>query len=332
MDLSLCRFVLWRRNNELPIWRVVPFTPGCPIRLCDLPWLAATCNDILGLTVFEHFAYEFGEWTVEPIHNGEVAILADSPIVLLRVQGVELCPLLGYELASFDRNLGHRYEPTSLSEIDNRFDDSDALRHLRVVAWTAVRDPPSFNGEAPKIHRISFNDDNTIKLVRHYYLHKDLARRETVNLWVPGGEWEGGVSVSTRFWVEARYNSILVKLTEVNVAIGLGQELIALEPVGKVRRGPRKVYVSFESYLGLTHCVNPVYDIAVPAEMLAWETYGRMQEGEGWNWGGNVADETLTIDYADVATDSSTIPRKREADGDHETLRPSRRTKLSSSS
>ncbi|KAI1786181.1 hypothetical protein LXA43DRAFT_1099473 [Ganoderma leucocontextum] len=325
MDPSLCRFVLWRRNNELPIWRVVPFTPGRPVRLCDLSWLAATCNDILGLTVFEHFVYDLGEWTVELIQDGEVAILADSPIVLLRVQGVELCPLLGYELAAFDRNLGHRYEPASLGEVDNRFEDSDALRHIRVVAWTS-------SGEAPKIHRISFNDDNTIKLGRHYYLHKDLARRETVNLWIPGGEWEGGVSVAARFWVDARYNSILVKLAEVSVTIGLGQELIALGPVGKVRRGSRRVYVSNESYMALTDSINPAYDIAIPAEMLAWESYGRMQDEEEWDWGGNVANETPTIDNTDVDTDSSAIPRKRAADEDDETPRPSRRMRLSSSS
>lgn len=128
------------QNNELPIWRVVPYTPGVPIQLRDLPWLTGTFHDPLKLTTFEQFHYDLGEWTVEMLHDGEATILPASPIVLLRVLGVELCPLFGHELASFDRHLGYYYDPNLLTEVDNRIEDSDAIRHIRVVAWTAVRD------------------------------------------------------------------------------------------------------------------------------------------------------------------------------------------------
>ena len=120
---------------------MVQYTPGVAIQLRDLPWIAATCGDPLGLTVFEQFHYELGEWTIERMHDGEATIIPGSPIVLLRMLGVGLCPLFGHELAGFDRNLGHYYDPALLKEVDNRIDDDNAIRHMRVVAWTEVRDP-----------------------------------------------------------------------------------------------------------------------------------------------------------------------------------------------
>ena len=186
-------------------------------------------------------------------------------------------------------------------------------------------------GEPPKIHHISFDNDNTIKIVRNYNLHKDLGRRETVNLWIPGGEWEGGVSVHNGFWVEERFNTILVKLTEVGAAIGLGKELIALEPVGKLRRLQRRVHVCLEvsvftcepplfcnqgrfiqSYMHLARAVDPLYDIAIPERTRILYEHRRL--GEGQNRDEYLADEVLTVDTVEEGSTMSTIPCKRCAD------------------
>ena len=203
-------------------------------------------------------------------------------------------------------------------------------------------------GEPPKIHHISFDNDNTIKIVRNYNLHKDLGRRETVNLWIPGGEWEGGVSVHNGFWVEERFNTILVKLTEVGAAIGLGKELIALEPVGKLRRLQRRVHVCLEvsvfncelssfcsnqarftqSYMYLAHALDPLYDIAIPARIRI--CYERRQLGEGQNRDEYQADEGLTVDTVEDGSAMSTIPCKRSADDEEGSPRPLCRLKLSS--
>ena len=133
---SLLNFV---QNNELPVWRVVPYTVGHPILLRDVSWLAATCAEELEPIIFEHFLYEDGEWTTATLQDGEVSVVAGSPIVLLRVHGVELCPLFGHELAAFDRNLGYYYDPAILLEINHRIGEPGAGRDIRVVAWTTVR-------------------------------------------------------------------------------------------------------------------------------------------------------------------------------------------------
>ena len=69
--------------------------------------------------------------------EAEFELYASSGTQLVRVVGVEHCPLLGLELEDIDRQLGIPRPPKIPFVHDNRVDLS--VRHVRVVLWTQVR-------------------------------------------------------------------------------------------------------------------------------------------------------------------------------------------------
>lgn len=113
---------------------MVPFEVGNPIQLRSLPWVVAACENIV-LTPLEHL--QNGLWRVIRLDTAEFELYDYSGTQLVRVVGVEHCPLLGLELEDIDRHLGIPRPPKSAFVHDNRVDLS--LRHVRVVLWTQVR-------------------------------------------------------------------------------------------------------------------------------------------------------------------------------------------------
>ena len=79
------------------------------------------------------------------------------------------------------------------------------------------------------IHRVSFNDDNTLQLALHAPLEEDLDDWHLVQLWVwEMADWEV-VSTLNSFHVDAKYDSVLVKLPGVTCTPGFGRELWTTE-------------------------------------------------------------------------------------------------------
>lgn len=114
---------------------MVPFEVGKPITLRSLPWVVAACEHVL-LTPLEHL--QNGLWRALRLDTAEFVLYDYSNTQLVRLLGVEHCPLLGLELEDIDRHLGIPRPPTVPFVYDDRIDLS--LRHVRLVLWTQVRD------------------------------------------------------------------------------------------------------------------------------------------------------------------------------------------------
>ena len=114
---------------------MVPFTVGDKLQLSNMPWLVAACDGVL-LTPLEHL--ENGMWRAMRLDTAKLTLYDYAGSQLIRILGVEHCPLLGLELEDIDRHLGIPRPPSTTMERDNR--EVLAFRHIRVVVWTRVCD------------------------------------------------------------------------------------------------------------------------------------------------------------------------------------------------
>ena len=117
----------------MPIWRMVPFTVGHTLQLSSMAWLVSACDGVL-LTPLEHL--DHGMWRTIRLDKAQLTLYDYAGTQLIRIVGVEQCPLLGLELEDIDRHLGIPRPPSSTVERDNR--QILALRHIRVVVWKKV--------------------------------------------------------------------------------------------------------------------------------------------------------------------------------------------------
>ncbi|RPD52011.1 hypothetical protein L227DRAFT_618190 [Lentinus tigrinus ALCF2SS1-6] len=221
----LCRFVLWSKDGDMPLWRMVRLAVGERIQLRDLAWLVAACDNVL-FTPIE--ILRDGLWRALQLGDAELELDELSGTQLLRLAGIDRCPLLGFELEDIDRQLGIPRPATDAAVRENR--DVFTLRSIRIVLWKQ-------DGEPPVYHRVSFNDDNTLQLGLHSPLDEDLAPWNRVLMWlVDEADWVA-VSISASFHVSAEYDSLLLKFPGIALTPGIGRELNVLTASAQVPEG-----------------------------------------------------------------------------------------------
>ncbi|KAI0710285.1 hypothetical protein C8T65DRAFT_739737 [Cerioporus squamosus] len=249
----LLRVVLWTKNGELPVWRMVPFDNGHTVALRELHWLVAACDHFL-LTPLE--ILENGMWRAHRLDIAELDLYDSSPTHLVRLVGVEDCPLLGFELEDIDRYLGIPPPPRETEVRDNR--EVFSLRHVRVSLWKK-------DGETPVHHIVSFNDDNKLQLAFHSPLDEDLYPWNRVDIWLAAEEEWATVSTLNTFELDARYDTLLVKLPCVTCLPGFGRWVSVFDGM-KTRPEDfgETVYAVTEETASLIHEAIPAfYDIAM---------------------------------------------------------------------
>ncbi|KAI0705768.1 hypothetical protein C8T65DRAFT_696370 [Cerioporus squamosus] len=215
----LIRLVLWTENGHLPFWRMVPFEIGRTLALRDLDWLVAACEHFL-LTPLE--ILEHGIWRAHRLDTAELELYDYSPTHLVRLLGVEHCPLLGYELEDIDRYLGIPRPCPNPEVRDNR--EWFQLRHVQVVLWKE-------DGHLPVHHLVSFNDDNKLQLAFHSPLDEDLYPWNRVDIWLAAEEEWAMVSTLNSFELDAAYDTLLIKFPFVECLPGFGSQLCAFDAV-----------------------------------------------------------------------------------------------------
>ncbi|TFK85200.1 hypothetical protein K466DRAFT_601377 [Polyporus arcularius HHB13444] len=249
------RCVVWFKDKHLPIWRVIDCKPDAPIRLDKLEWLVDAC-DSSQLRPVEMYLVTDDMWSYRELETDTVTPNARERTLLFRVLGVEHCPLFGLELELVHRQVGFPPAPLNVPVLDNRTDL--ALRHVKILIWTR-----SQNEAPPRAHLVSFNDDNTLQLVVHTPLDADLLWNR-VNMWLAeDAEWQM-ISVAESFWLEAEYNTVLLRIPGTIHALGLGREIHALECVDERPEsfGEDPLLATDEMSNMLVHEVSPQYDIA----------------------------------------------------------------------
>ena len=130
---------LWNQNQQLPIWRVIEAKAQAPMRLNELPWLVQACEGVQ-LTPVERYLVDEDIWASLRLDTDYVSVGTSEHTVLLRLLGVDVCPLFGLELESIHRDLGLPPPPAAIVETDNR--TNLAVRHIRVAVWQAVSISP----------------------------------------------------------------------------------------------------------------------------------------------------------------------------------------------
>ncbi len=123
----------------MPLWRILRCTPHEPIRLNALPWLGHACEG-WDFAAVEQYLVTPDMWSFRRVASDSIWPNPLEPTILLRVVGVEHCPLFGLELEVIHRQLGLAEPPMDIPVIDNRVDL--ALRHVRVLVWTQVSTRP----------------------------------------------------------------------------------------------------------------------------------------------------------------------------------------------
>ena len=119
----------------MPIWRLIAAKPQALLRLNELPWLVEACEGVQ-LTPVERYLVEEDIWASLRLDTDYVSIGSSEQTVLLRLIGVDVCPLFGLELEGIHRELGLAPAPADIVECDNR--TNLAVRHIRVVLWNVV--------------------------------------------------------------------------------------------------------------------------------------------------------------------------------------------------
>ncbi|KAI1782413.1 hypothetical protein LXA43DRAFT_1104099 [Ganoderma leucocontextum] len=214
------RVAFWIEDGHVPFWYLVPFEPDVPVLLHDWSWIPMACDDQSGFIMLEVHHPKMGTWINAELDDN-ILISHRYPVVLIRVLGVQSMPLFGYELEALYRGHGYPPLPLDLPETDNRVEEN-AVRQLRAIVWTESE-------KLPVVHRIMFNEDNTVRLASHYYLYVDLQEREHVERLIPErGDWEGAKS-SARLSVEHEHDTILVRAYTAFITVGLGREIVALD-------------------------------------------------------------------------------------------------------
>ncbi|RPD67801.1 hypothetical protein L226DRAFT_576935 [Lentinus tigrinus ALCF2SS1-7] len=231
----LARFALWTKNGNVPLWRMVPFVPGQPLRLRDLAWLVRACDNIL----FTHVEQQDnGMWRTVRLDMDELVLHESSDDQLLRLGGVDHCRLLGLELEDLERRWGLTRPPICPIVHDNR--TTSWIRDVRVVVWNK-------DGEPPVMHRINFNDDNTLQLGIHSPLDAELHPWGIVEIWLAGdGEWSV-VSIGNSFHLDAKYDTILVRIPGITLMPGFGREMNSLEAARDSNVGPKSAEIVEEA-------------------------------------------------------------------------------------
>lgn len=116
---------------------MIPFIIGptvAKVALGKVKWLVEACGRQNMDTDIE--ILKNGHWGVDKLSATELELCDYTPTHLVRVQGVQDCPLLGYELEDIDRYLGIP-RPCADPEVrDNR--NNFSLRHIRVMLWKRV--------------------------------------------------------------------------------------------------------------------------------------------------------------------------------------------------
>ena len=124
-----------KQNQQLPIWRFIGAKPQGPVRLNELPWLVQACEGVQ-LTPVERYLVGEDLWASLHLDRDYLSVETSEDTVLLRLVGVDVCPLFGLELERIHREIGLTPLPTDLVESDNR--SNLDVRHIRVVLWNAV--------------------------------------------------------------------------------------------------------------------------------------------------------------------------------------------------
>lgn len=85
------------QNGNLPLWRIEALPSRRTLTLSNITWLVKACQADK-FTIFEWYDPLSGMWTIRPYTSSEICIRAPFSVVLVRVMGVDDCPLFGQEL------------------------------------------------------------------------------------------------------------------------------------------------------------------------------------------------------------------------------------------
>ncbi|KAI1786201.1 hypothetical protein LXA43DRAFT_1099496 [Ganoderma leucocontextum] len=261
--MPLARFVFWFKDACVPAWHMVPFEPGRPVDLWRLRWLRTTAPDPPGFEnlLYETFNVHSSEWETKTATE-RLLIDSEAPVVLIRAWNVFYCPMLGFELAGIYRALGY---PSLRPDHFKCYIDS----YLRVVIWTTSE-------RSPVVYWTPFlNAEREVNLSsRPALAFVTLKGHQELAVWMPNeAQWEP-IAVTSSLKIGGNLKTLLVKLPEVSITVGIGDELMNLERGfdGLPSISSSYADVKWRDYTAIAASIAPIYDVAVSSAMLERQT------------------------------------------------------------
>ncbi|KAI0664421.1 hypothetical protein C8Q70DRAFT_1049903 [Cubamyces menziesii] len=212
------KLVLWYKEDELPMTKMVQMKDACRICLADYSWVREAC---LAWTtrVFDHWLFDIGQWEAIPDAKCKVEVKPDAQTLFVRIKGLR-CTGLGHELRLQEEKSGQHF--TNTSKMPRDILEQDMPGYVYFAIWHA-------DNRGPTLHKVLREHEHELRGI-HWRGPEEVRGPHAVCYWEEDRSmWQMYGDGPARGSIDPRTRVVLLRRPEIVNLLALGDVLDVLD-------------------------------------------------------------------------------------------------------